>query len=119
MNLASLRLISIEKNWNAFECESHCRVPRQLAANFLSAKTAIGPYLTKSESSNNFETSDSDSDADVDFEEVKTSESDMDLSWTRSLLFIRKFRNCAWYIDDGDGISILVTSFGCWCPTPM
>ena len=62
MNVASFRLISIEKNLNAFECENHSRVPRQLAAYFLSAKTAIGPLLTKSESSNNFETSDSDSD---------------------------------------------------------
>ena len=67
INVTSFRLISIEKNRNAFECENHRRVPRQLAAYFLSAKIAIGPHLTKPESS------------DADFDGVRTSESDMDL----------------------------------------
>ena len=54
MNVSSFRLFALEKNRNAFECENHSRVPRQLAAYFLSAETTIGPHHTTS--SNNSET---------------------------------------------------------------
>ena len=53
------------------------------------------------------------------FEKWKLVQNHSNFSILNSTNKITRLRRCRWQVGVGDRISILVTSFECWCPTPM